>query len=78
MPPITKLSPVNCRGFSFFKSIAINPYGDYVTDHEKWLKEQVVKALDKAGRGESVYFTEDEVEKKMDAFKKSLKEKHNR
>ncbi|CBX44576.1 hypothetical protein P88_00650 [Erwinia phage phiEt88] len=49
-----------------------------MTDHEKWLKEQVVKAMDKAERGESVYFTEDEVEKKMDAFKKSLKEKHNR
>lgn len=48
-----------------------------MTEHEKWLKEQVVQAMDKAERGESVYFSEDEAEKKMDAFKKRLTEKHN-
>ena len=48
-----------------------------MTEHEEWLKEQVVEAMNKSERGESVYFSKDEAEKKMDAFKKSLTEKHN-
>lgn len=48
-----------------------------MTEHEEWLKEQVAQAMDKAERGESVYFSKDEAKKKMEAFKKSLTEKNN-
>lgn len=48
-----------------------------MTEHEDWLKEQVVQAMDKAERGESVYFSEDEAEKKIDAFKRKITEKHS-
>ena len=46
-----------------------------MTDHEQWLKEQISQAIDKADRGESVYFTEKEANEKMDDFKKKLAEK---
>lgn len=48
-----------------------------MTEHEEWLKEQIVEAMDKAERGDSVYFSQYEAEKKMAEFKKSLTEKHN-
>lgn len=47
-------------------------------EHDQWLKQQVEEAFDKAERGESVYLSQKEVEKKMDAFKKKIAEKHNR
>ena len=47
-------------------------------EHDQWLKQQVDEAFDKAERGESVYLSQKEVEKKMGAFKKKIAEKHNR
>lgn len=46
-------------------------------EHDQWLKQQVDEAFDKAERGESVFFTQEEAEKKMYAFKKKIAEKHN-
>lgn len=68
---------VKALGFFIFNLIAIPSCGDYMTEHEKWLKEQVEEAMDKAGRGESVYLSNDEVKTRMDAFKKKIAEKHS-
>ena len=46
-----------------------------MNEHEKWLKQQVDEAMNKAERGESIYFTEEEVKQRMDDFKSALAEK---
>lgn len=43
-----------------------------MTEHEKWLKKQVDEALDKAERGESVYYTKEQAKQKMNKFKNDL------
>lgn len=45
-------------------------------NHERYLKEQVTEALDKAERGEAVYYSAEEAEKIMNKRKAEIIAKH--
>lgn len=45
-------------------------------NHEAWLKDQVAEAMDKAERGEAVYYSAAEAEEIMNNLKAEIAAKH--
>ncbi|MBX9333621.1 type II toxin-antitoxin system RelB/DinJ family antitoxin [Serratia sp. IR-2025] len=47
-------------------------------EHENWLKDKVDAAFSRLHEGNAVYFSQQEVEESMDAFKAKIRAKYDR